>query len=307
MDLFLSRRRSSDLDAVINYLPDTVIDRLIERKRAKREEAAADAAAAAAFGAPQQAAQQAAQQSALSEDDDLCFEELVALAQPSDLALDSYSARGLMNAAPRSAAVLSSLKLAADRFLQRYSVVAASGEEMVLTFDMQLEECLQPKYRGLQVVKRWFLKGITGEPAYPGDLPRKPEPCWGPEAVCQAQLEALHAGDAAGVFRFASPVNQAATGPVERFEQMLQGPLYRPLLQHHHADLLRSVQMRPDTALLIVGVRSNLPTEEPGVTQRVVYSWTIRLQGAEAGPELANCWLTEAVQPISQNLFGGRL
>jgi hypothetical protein len=36
MDLFLSRRRSCDLDAVINYLPDTVIDRLIERKRAKR-------------------------------------------------------------------------------------------------------------------------------------------------------------------------------------------------------------------------------------------------------------------------------
>ena len=24
-----------------------------------------------------------------------------------------------------------------------------------------------------QVVKRWFLKGITGEPAYPGDVPRK--------------------------------------------------------------------------------------------------------------------------------------
>ncbi|KAI7839987.1 hypothetical protein COHA_006308 [Chlorella ohadii] len=298
MDLFLSRRRSSDLDAVINYLPDTVIDRLIERKRAKREEAAADAAAAAAFGAPQQAAKQAAQQPALSEDEDLNFEELVALAQPSDLALDSYSARGLLNAAPRSAAVLSSLKLAQDRFLQRYSVVSASGEEIVLTFDMQLEECLQPKYRGLQVVKRWFLKGITGEPAYPGDVPRKPEPCWGPEAVCHAQLEALQAGDAAGVFRFASPANQAATGPT---------PLYRPLLQHEHADLLRSVQMRPDTALLIVGVRSNLPTEEPGVTQRVVYSWTVRLQGEEAGPEFANCWMTEAVQPISQNLFGSGL
>lgn len=92
-----------------------------------REEAAADAAAAAAFGAPQQAAKQAAQQPALSEDEDLNFEELVALAQPSDLALDSYSARGLLNAAPRSAAVLSSLKLAQDRFLQRYSVVSASG------------------------------------------------------------------------------------------------------------------------------------------------------------------------------------
>jgi len=92
-----------------------------------REEAAADAAAAAAFGAPQQAAKQAAQQPALSEDEDLNFEELVALAQPSDLALDSYSARGLLNAAPRSAAGLSSLKLPQDRFLQRYSVVSASG------------------------------------------------------------------------------------------------------------------------------------------------------------------------------------
>lgn len=31
------------------------------------------------------------------------------------------------------------------------------------------------------------------------------------------------------------------------------------------------------------------------------------LQGHEAGPELANCWMTESVQPISQNLFGGSL
>lgn len=52
--------------------------------------------------------------------------------------------------------------------------------------------------------------------------PPQPEPCWGPEAVCLAQLEALQAGDAAGVFCFASLQNQAATGPVERFAQMLQ-------------------------------------------------------------------------------------
>lgn len=30
-------------------------------------------------------------------------------------------------------------------------ICVPAGEEMVLTFDMQLEECLQPKYRGLQV------------------------------------------------------------------------------------------------------------------------------------------------------------
>ena len=37
-----------------------------------------------------------------------------------------------------------------------------------------------------------------------------------------AQLAALQQGDAEGVFRFASPENQAATGPVERFQGMLQ-------------------------------------------------------------------------------------
>ena len=44
---------------------------------------------------------------------------------------------------------------------------------MVLTVDMQLQESLQAKYRGLQLVHRWFLRGITGEPAYPGDLPAR--------------------------------------------------------------------------------------------------------------------------------------
>lgn len=51
------------------------------------------------------------------------------------------------------------------------------------------------------------------------------------------------------------------------------------------------------------GVRSNIPTSEPGVTQRVVYSWAVRLQGPEAGPQFHNCWMTESVHPISQSLF----
>ena len=56
---------------------------------------------------------------------------------------------------------------------------------MVLTVDMQLQESLQPKYRGLQLVHRWFLRGITGEPAYPGDLPAKVGgQRWAVVAVC---------------------------------------------------------------------------------------------------------------------------
>lgn len=42
-------------------------------------------------------------------------------------ALDAHSARGVLNAPPRCATVLSSLKLAPDRFLQRYEVVSRSG------------------------------------------------------------------------------------------------------------------------------------------------------------------------------------
>lgn len=178
---------------------------------------------------------------------------------------------------------------------------------MVLIFDMQLEESLQPKYRGLQVVKKWFLKGITGEPACPGDVPSKPEPCWGPEAVVQAQLEALAIDDVAGVFRFASPQNQEATGPVERFGAMLQSEGYRLLVGHLAAEVLRTVQMQADVALVIVGVRSNVPTSEPGVTQRGVFSWTVRLQEAGAvtpgGEAVHDCWMTESVQPVSQSLF----
>lgn len=183
MDLFMSRSGDADLDSVVEYLPEAVIDRLLERRAAKRREGdtvgdAVPARAEAGSGGEPGTS--------------LSFEELVALAQPSDLALDSYSTRGVLSAPPRTATVLSSLKLAQDRFLQRYEVVTQSGkrdsrslqpqprshpamvvpalipiafasspppssccgpvgEEMVLTFDMQLEEALIPKYRGLQV------------------------------------------------------------------------------------------------------------------------------------------------------------
>jgi hypothetical protein len=45
--------------------------------------------------------------------------------------------------------------------------------------------------RGLQVVHRWFLHSITGEPAEAGELPAEPSPQWGPESVVAAQLQAL--------------------------------------------------------------------------------------------------------------------
>jgi hypothetical protein len=45
-------------------------------------------------------------------------------------------------------------------------------------------------YRGMRLVKRWFLKGAAGEPLSP-ELPTEPSQRHGPESVVLAQLEAL--------------------------------------------------------------------------------------------------------------------
>ena len=51
----------------------------------------------------------------------------------------------------------------------------------------------------------------------------------------------------ARVFGFASPENQAATGPVERFEALLRNPMYRPLLEHSETLPFRRDTLGPDT------------------------------------------------------------
>ena len=49
----------------------------------------------------------------------------------------------------------------------------------MLTFDMQLEECLQPKYRGLQVRAGWCAEGLgaTTEPPCCPAAAQVPLPC----------------------------------------------------------------------------------------------------------------------------------
>lgn len=67
------------------------------------------------------------------------FVELLDGAQPSDLTLDTCALRALVLSAPTAAAALSNLRLGPTRFMQRRAVTGASGEEVVLTFDMQLQ------------------------------------------------------------------------------------------------------------------------------------------------------------------------
>ncbi|MEF8821767.1 MAG: DUF4864 domain-containing protein [Halovenus sp.] len=74
---------------------------------------------------------------------------------------------------------------------------------------------------------------------YPiADLPT-PDPAYGPEEVVDIQLDWLATNDDpfenAGIaiaYNFASPSNRRATGPFDRFVQMVTGPQYGPMVDH---------------------------------------------------------------------------
>ena len=69
-----------------------------------------------------------------------------------------------------------------------------------------------------------------------------PSPEMSPQDVVWAQLDALRENDKRGkdsgiatVFRFASPGNQEATGPLGHFVEIVKGPAYRPMIGHRVA------------------------------------------------------------------------
>ena len=58
-----------------------------------------------------------------------------------------------------------------------------------------------------------------------------------PEAALARQLQALRDGDTPSAFAFASPANQRATGPLDRFAALLDAPTYRPLSHHLESEV----------------------------------------------------------------------
>lgn len=77
---------------------------------------------------------------------------------------------------------------------------------------------------------------------YPIEGVPSPDPSHEPERVVALQLEALATNDDpfenAGIavaYNFASPANRRATGPFDRFVQMVTGPRYAPMVDHVEA------------------------------------------------------------------------
>jgi hypothetical protein len=112
----------------------------------------------------------------------------------------------------------------------------------------------------------------------------EPDPRYTPDQVVKIQLEALQRNDIETTFEFASPANKVQTGPLERFTQMINGPLYRPMIDSRTIEYLT---IDIDENLAVQRVRLFAETGE-----EIVYVFYLAKQ--EASP-YEDCWMTEAV------------
>ena len=122
-----------------------------------------------------------------------------------------------------------------------------------------------------------------------------------PDQVVKIQVEALQNNDDqdSGIevtFRFASPANKNATGPLARFKRMVKEPAYSPMLNHKLAEY-GPLEMEGNTAsqrVTIIGPNG----------QATVYQFILSKQ---SGPPCDGCWMTDSVIIVPtkrQNLEG---
>ncbi|WP_336327401.1 DUF4864 domain-containing protein [Halovenus sp. HT40] len=128
---------------------------------------------------------------------------------------------------------------------------------------------------------------------YPITKLPQPDPEYGPAEVIDIQLSALASNDDpvvdAGIktaYNFASPANRRATGPLDRFIKMVNGPQYAPMIDHTEATTgpLERDGDRAQQRVTLTGPSGRTVTYLFGLSQ---YD----------GPEesLVDCWLTDSV------------
>lgn len=114
-----------------------------------------------------------------------------------------------------------------------------------------------------------------------------------PQEVVRIQVEALGSNDEpytdAGIevaFRFASPANKSATGPLDNFRALVKSPRYRPMLEHVSASY-SDVQRDGDVARQAV-----ILTTKTGERAGFLFQLT---RQSEA---VCGCWMTDAVMRV---------
>lgn len=137
---------------------------------------------------------------------------------------------------------------------------------------------------------------VSGAQSQQGPLEEvEPNPALSPGEVVRIQLLALKRNDVpyanAGIeltYRFASPANKAATGPLDRFVQLLQTPMYASMLNFREAEYLAVDQMGEYAEQRVI------LTARDGVRVGYLFSLSRQREGA-----YQNCWMTDSVVPFS--------
>ena len=121
-----------------------------------------------------------------------------------------------------------------------------------------------------------------------------PRPELTPEQVVQYQVTALQHNDDpksdAGIeraFRFASPSNKQATGPLANFVRIVKSPLYSPLL-NSLSSLIVGSELKDNQAKIAVKIVA-------ADGRQVTYVFVLSKQSEG---EFDNCWMTDGVAPL---------
>lgn len=148
---------------------------------------------------------------------------------------------------------------------------------------------------GLSVVAHGEAPSAVVVPSQPSDtLPPdapSPDPKFSPVDVVRIQLQAMQVNDIphknAGIevaFRFASPRNKMTTGPLARFIDLVNNPVYRPMLNHRRADFgqLEIEENKAVQPVVVIGSNG----------ERTSYLFALSKQRSG---RYASCWMTDAV------------
>jgi hypothetical protein len=117
---------------------------------------------------------------------------------------------------------------------------------------------------------------------------REPDPTLAPREVVEIQIQALGNNSASDegigiAFRFASPTNRAATGPLPRFAGMIRTAPYTVMLDYDYVDYA--------PLILGDGVAIQRVSLHRG-TQVTVFDFVLRKQRSQA---CRGCWMTDGV------------
>ena len=116
-----------------------------------------------------------------------------------------------------------------------------------------------------------------------------PKPDLSPHSVTKLVVEALQKNDANdfGVkvaWKFASPGNQQATGPLEHFIPMVKSPAYLPLVGSQASDVRELAKDEESAAELVIVTDSN--------GEKAFYIFQLSKQ---ADGDVKDCWMTDGV------------